>query len=50
MLESLRQLNDKLAALGADKNLNESDQLERRIVRVLRAYQDQAARKVRPAG
>ncbi len=50
VLESLRQLNDKLAALGADKNLNESDQLERRIVRVLRAYQDQAARKVRPAG
>jgi hypothetical protein len=50
VLESLRQLNDKLAALGADKNLSEADQLERRIVRVLRAYQDQAARKVRPAG
>jgi citrate lyase gamma subunit len=50
VLEALRQLNDKLAALGADKDLSESDQLERRIVRVLRAYQDQAARKVRPAG
>ena len=50
VLESLRQLDDKLAALGADKNLNEPDRLERRIVRILRAYQDQAARKVRPAG
>jgi hypothetical protein len=50
VLESLRQLNDKLAALGAGKGLSEADQLERRIVRILRAYQDQAARKVRPAG
>jgi hypothetical protein len=50
VLESLRRLDDKLAALGADKNLSESDQLERRIVRILRDYQDQAARKVRPAG
>jgi hypothetical protein len=50
VLESLRQLNDKLAALGADKDLNEPGRLERRIVRILRAYQDEAARKVRPAG
>jgi hypothetical protein len=50
VLESLRHLNDKLVALGTDKNLNEPDRLERRIVRILRAYQDQAARKVRPAG
>ena len=50
VLESLQQLNDKLAALGADKGLGESDQLERRIVRILRAYQDRAASKVRPAG
>ncbi len=50
VLESLRQLNDKLAALGTDKGLSEADQLERRILRVLRAYQDQAARKARPAG
>lgn len=50
VLESLRQLNDKLAALGADKGLSEPDRLERRIVRILRAYQDRAARKARPAG
>ena len=50
VLESLRQLDDKLAALGAAKDLSESERLERRIVRILRAYQDQAARKVRPAG
>ena len=50
VLESLRQLNDKLAALGADQGLSEPDRLERRIVRILRAYQDRAARKARPAG
>jgi hypothetical protein len=50
VLESLRRLDDKLAALGADKDLSEVGRLERRIVRVLRAYQDRAARNVRPAG
>jgi hypothetical protein len=45
LLEMFRQLNAKLEELARDhKDLSPADHLERRIVRILRALQERAAR------
>jgi hypothetical protein len=47
LLEALGQLDARLEKLGRDKGLTPSEQVERRIVRTLRALQREAAKEVR---